>query len=383
MKVHLPSRALALAGIAVVFCAAAPAQTATAVRQAATAVPQAAIAAPSAQTPTPAKLSVGDPAPALSLEAFVRGEPVAALEKGTAYLLHFWAPWNKASVEQFAALTELQKRLGEKGLVVIGIASADVTGTTIEKVRAKLVDLGDAAQFTIAWDKGTATKDAFLKAAGRSALPCAVFVDKEGKIAVVESAPLVIRFADAIVAGTHDYAEFAAWQTKAARAPQTARNLATAYQAAKWADVLNYADELLDVDPITFGGNAQAHMLAQMKLGQTAKAEEWAVTWVAGPGKDSPQGLNAVAWALVDPANPFPDPDLDLALKAAERATALSKESDGAILDTLARVHFRKGDVTKALELQKLALERLKPDQEQFRAQIQATLEEYEAAAKK
>lgn len=335
------------------------------------------------QTPAPAKLKVGDAAPALSVESFVQGTPVAALEKGRTYLLHFWAPWNKASVEQLQALGEVQKAYAERGLVVLGIASTDVTGTTVEKVKSKLAELGPAVGFAVAWDKGTATKDAFLKAAGRTALPCAVIVDKEGRIALIENAALGLQFLDAVTAGTHDLAALAAWQVKAERAPQTDKNLQTAYEGRKWAEVLALASELLEVDPVGFGGRAQVRMVAQAKSGAADQAVAWARAWIELGGKNSPEGLNAVAWTLVDPAEPFPNPDIELALKAAQRSVELTKHEDGAILDTLARVHFVKGDVAKAIELQKQAVLKLKPAQSRFKAQIQATLEEYEAAAAK
>lgn len=342
-----------------------------------------------APTPPPApaqaapKLKVGDAAPAISVESFVQGTPVAALEKGKTYLLQFWAPWNKASVEQLASLAEVQKAYAEKGLVVIAVASTDVTGTTLEKVKTVAAEKAPGAPYAVAWDKGTETKDAFLKAAGRTALPCAVIVDKNGKIALIENVNLGLQFLDAVTAGTHDLAAMAEWQVKAARTAQTEKGLQTAYQGRKWAEVLTYADELLAVDPIGYGGNAQARMLAQSKSGAPEKAVEWAKTWIEGPGKDSPEGLNAVAWVLVDPADPFPKPDLDVAMKAATRSAELTKNGDGAILDTLARVYFLKGDVAKAIELQKLAIEKLRPNQMQFKGQIEAALKEYEAAAAK
>ena len=41
--------------------------------------------------------------------------------------------------------------------------------------------------------------------------------------------------------------------------------------------------------------------------------------------KDNAELLNEIAWFMVDPKNPFEKPDLDLALKAAERANELAK----------------------------------------------------------
>lgn len=334
-----------------------------------------------AQTPAPTKLKVGDPAPALSLDTFVKGTPITALEKGKTYVIQFWASWKKDSVEQLVGLSQIQKQYADKDVVIFGIASADVTGTTIDKVKQVITDKGDAITIPIAWDKGTETKDAFLKAAGRPQLPCAVIVDKEGKIAVLENANLGLQFLDSVVAGTHDLAQLAAWHIKAGRVQATTASAQTAFQGKKWADVMTHSTELLEVDPIAHGGQAQLLMMAQWKSGAPEKAVEWAKVWIDGPGKTSVEGLNAVAWVLVDPSDPFPKPDLELAMKAAERSAELSKHEDGPVLDTVARVYFLKGDVAKAIELQKQALVKLKPAQAQFKGQLEAALKEYEAAA--
>lgn len=337
--------------------------------------------APPIPTPEPAtKLAVGAQAPALSIESWVKGTPVPALEKGKVYLIQFWAPWSKTSVEQFALVSDLAKKHAEKGLVVIAIASADLSGTTLDKVEAAVAEKGDAIQFSVAWDKGTATKDAFLKAAGRTALPCCVLVDANGKIAFLESATRVGPFLQPVLDGTHDLTAIAAWQAKAERVPQTRKSLETAAQARKWPEIVALSAELIDVDPIEHGTHAQLRIYAEaVGLAAPDKALAWAKAFTDGPGWNSPEGMNAVAWTIVDPLNPFPKKDLELARKAADRAVDLTKGEDGAILDTQARVFFLMGDVQKAIAIQKKAIEKLKPAQAQFRAQLEAALKEYEA----
>jgi hypothetical protein len=88
------------------------------------------------------------------------------------------------------------------------------------------------------------------------------------------------------------------------------------------------------------------------------------------------QGLNAVAWGMVDPAAPAENPDLDLALRAAEAADQIAGHSDAAILDTLARVHFVRGDVAKAIELQTKAVDLAEGD---MKAELAKALAEYKA----
>jgi hypothetical protein len=61
----------------------------------------------------------------------------------------------------------------------------------------------------------------------------------------------------------------------------------------------------------------------------------------------------------------------------AERAVELTRRSDPSILDTLARVHFEKGRIDQAIELQTEAVERAPAD---MKGMLQRTLERYREA---
>lgn len=78
---------------------------------------------------------------------------------------------------------------------------------------------------------------------------------------------------------------------------------------------------------------------------------------------DSPRFLNQLAWLAANCNR-----KLDEALVQAERAVALEPDS-AAYVDTLAEVHYRRGDTAKALELAKRALE-LAPDNEEFQQRL-------------
>ena len=95
---------------------------------------------------------------------------------------------------------------------------------------------------------------------------------------------------------------------------------------------------------------------------------------------DSAQALNEIAWIIVD-APGLEKRDLALCEKLATRAVELTDRKDGAILDTLARVHFEKGNIDKAIELQTEAVAKAQPE---MKAEIEKTLAQYkEARAKK
>ena len=71
-------------------------------------------------------------------------------------------------------------------------------------------------------------------------------------------------------------------------------------------------------------------------------------------GWDNSQVLNQIAWTIAISGKPD---DLELALRAAERASETTDHQDAVILDTLARVHYELGDLDEALGWQRKAVE--------------------------
>ncbi|MFO0875454.1 MAG: hypothetical protein U0575_16000 [Phycisphaerales bacterium] len=90
---------------------------------------------------------------------------------------------------------------------------------------------------------------------------------------------------------------------------------------------------------------------------------------------DDAQTLNQIAWAVVDNEG-VQKRDLDFALAAATKANTASKGENAAVLDTLARIYWDKGDKAKAIETQKKAVEHA-PDNP-MGEEIRATLKKYE-----
>jgi tetratricopeptide (TPR) repeat protein len=69
---------------------------------------------------------------------------------------------------------------------------------------------------------------------------------------------------------------------------------------------------------------------------------------------DNATALNQIAWEIATEGG---GRDLDLALKAARRGSALRSHRDAAILDTLARVYYEQGELDEAIRWQKKAVE--------------------------
>ena len=84
-------------------------------------------------------------------------------------------------------------------------------------------------------------------------------------------------------------------------------------------------------------------------------ANETARALIEKAGDDGRQ-LDQLAWMMAT-APEAKGIDFDIALSAAQKAVTLSEEKDVSAIETLARVHFRKGNVAEAVALQKKCLE--------------------------
>jgi len=144
-------------------------------------------AQPAAKEPAPAKLAVGDKAPAIKVEKFVKGEPVTGFEKGHVYVVEFWATWCGPCRQVFPHLSEMQREFKDKGVTFIGTniwEDKSYTPDTLAKVEKFVKEQGDKMDYTVAYDGADKAMDkAYMQASGRRGIPSAFIVDGEGKVA--------------------------------------------------------------------------------------------------------------------------------------------------------------------------------------------------------
>lgn len=294
----------------------------------------------------PFKLMVGDPAPPLSVEKWVKGEPITGFEKGKVYVVEFWATWCGPCIAAMPHLSELQKEYKDDGVTIIGMTSQD-RSNTLEKVEKMVADKGDTMGYTVAWDTERKTNEAYMRAAGQNGIPCSFVVDREGRIAYIGHPMGLDGPLAQIVEGTYDIEKAAADYRKARelepKLQPLEQRLIRAVQARDWKAAKDVASEVADLEPRTG---------AQM--------------------------LNFVAWTIVDPEGSVEDKNLlDTALAAAEQAAKLTDHKDASILDTLALAHFLRGDTAKAVEIQTKAVELARDPN--LKAELQGRLDEFKA----
>ena len=342
-------------------------------------------------------LFLGDKAPEIQVSKWVKGEPVTGFEKGKTYVVEYWATWCGPCKTSIPHLTELQK--ANKDVKFIGVS---VWENDQSKVEPFVKDMGEKMDYTVAMDDVPAPADGdkatrsasmdgkmaktWMAAAGQHGIPTAFIINGEGKIAWIGHPMQMEEPLAKITSGKWDLAKEAAdyrksMETEAKMRPLQ-RKLQQAMATGDTDGALSVIDEISALDPKAAAGFApQKFVILLTEKKDFDKAYAFGNEIVDGVCKDNAMALNQIAWTIVDPQGDVEKKDLKLALKAAQRAFEVTKGKDAAITDTLAKVYFDSGDMTKALEYQEKAAKLAEGTQ--FEDEIKGRLEEFKEAAKK
>ncbi|MFG0329735.1 MAG: redoxin domain-containing protein [Phycisphaerales bacterium] len=315
-------------------------------------------------------LSVGDAAPAIEISHWVKGEEVKSFENGKVYVVEFWATWCGPCRASMPHISELQTEFRDYGVTFIGV-SDEKLATVVDFLAQKddeNVLWYDKIDYTLATDPDRSVFDSYMKAAGQNGIPTAFIVGKTGE---VEWIGHPVRIDDPLAKVVRDE-----WNRDEFRREfEAQRKLNEAMKSGNYQEALGYIDELMKVDEERYGYLLSTKfqvMLGDMnepakayKIGEQAVERSW----------DNANALNSIAWFVVD--NPkVQERNLDFAMKVAQRAAELSDHKNGAILDTLARVYYEKGDLDAAIKWQRKAVE--SENEGPMRTQLKEVLEQYE-----
>lgn len=322
------------------------------------------------------KLEAGDKAPELSIEKWVKGEPVTGFEKGKVYVVEFWATWCGPCIASMPHLSELQRQYKEKGVTIIGVTSED-PNNSLEQVESMASDKGDGMGYTVAWDTGRKTSEAWMKAAGQNGIPCSFLVDQTGTIAYIGHPMWLDEPLEMVVAGTWDIKK----DTERLKARQRRLNKVYSLVNSDKAAALKAVEEAEAEDP------AVAPRIADIKYGlllETGNEEKGYALgrelYEKAVKEHDAETLNVLAWTIVNPTGNVAKKDLDFALKAALAADEATGSRNAAIIDTLAWVYFSRGDANKAVELETKAIE---VATDRMRPELERSLEEFKKGPNK
>jgi thiol-disulfide isomerase/thioredoxin len=291
------------------------------------------------------KLSVGDAAPGLDIEKWVKGSETT-LEEGNVYVVEFWATWCGPCKKSIPHLSELQKRHSDDGMTIIGVSSEEAK--VVEKfVRAQ----GEKMAYTVAVDRRESTKRAWMEAAKQNGIPCAFIVDRKGKIAFIGH-PLDDEFESTlkqVLTGRFD----AKLQKQADPVLTAARNART---LKNWRSAMRYYDDVINLDPAVFASIAlEKFQMILVDMDDRQQAYDYARKLMDEVFANDAGALQMLVEKVVtDPKIEESKRNTEFALEAAEASRRLSN-GDPPSLASVALVHYKRGEFDKAIDLQKKA----------------------------
>ena len=340
-------------------------------------------------TAAPKRLTIGDKAPDVDIEHWVKGvemdrrgnfTPLTTWEPGQVYLLEFWATWCPPCVGSMPHLSELQEKHAKDGLHVIGVSSESLPKVIEFLFKTYERDgkvQNDRTHYTLTTDPDGSTHDSFFRAAGQTGIPCGFVIGKTGEVEWIGHPMQVDKVIEDVLAGTWDRTAYKAEFEEKRRIADLRAAFNAAYrplrQANDWEGCWKVLEELGAELP-----NLEMERAHVLLVGLKRTDEGYAILKEhAEAAKESPQGLNRIAWWIVDTKDLEPR-DLDLAQSLAEKACELAEHKDASIMDTLAHVHHARGELDKAIEIQTQAVE-LAADNERLQKQLTQVLETWKS----
>lgn len=334
------------------------------------------------EEPSSPKLKVGDPAPKLQVGKWVQGDPVTKFEQGKAYIVEFWATWCGPCRTTIPHLNEIHNKYKDKGLIVIG---QDCWERNTDEVPKFIAKMGDKMTYRVALDDMEGSEkgkmaETWMQAANQNGIPAAFLVDTKGRIAWIGH-PMGLKetVIEQVLAGTFDVKKAAAEHEVRAKNEAQTRTLwqefNTRARKKDWEgaeSTLGKIEKLLPEEERPYVDMTRFRIALEKKEYDAAYK---LARSLSDANQENAMLQNQLAWTIATTKG-LEKRDLELAETMAKRANDATKGKDAAILDTVARVAFLKGNKEEAISLQEKAIELADAGS---RKSLQKTLDSYKA----
>ena len=257
-------------------------------------------------------------------------------------------------------LAEIQKKYKDQ-VTVLAISDEDFDKVEAFMVKDSIIEgktWAQAMSYIVATDPDKSVKNEVFMAAGGRGIPSSFIIGNDGKIEWIGHPSRMDEPLAAVLDGTWDRAAARKKYGDDQALQREMNKIRSALSTAARANDEKAVMEIFDEAATRFPDNLSLKMHKWSLL--LTRFHNYDAAYAVGRelvenNFDDSMLLNTIAWSIADTEG-LEVRDLDLAMKAAAQANNLTGSEDAAILDTLARVYFEKGDLESAVKWQKLAV---------------------------
>lgn len=130
-------------------------------------------------------LNIGDPAPPIRVQSWIKGPPVQRFEKGKVYVVDFWATWCRPCIASMPRLSDLAHQYKDHVTFLAIDIWEDRNGhkASIPKIISFVDSMDSRMNFQVAMDDGNFMLHHWIKAFDESGIPTDFVVDAAGRVA--------------------------------------------------------------------------------------------------------------------------------------------------------------------------------------------------------
>src|SRR5580698_3323021 len=120
-------------------------------------------------------LNIGDHAPPLRMRGWLKGTPMESFERGSIYVVEFWATWCGPCIAEMPHLSFVADKYKTRAIVVgVDVMERD---TSMKKIRAFVDSMGGDMGYSVAIDDSNFMTTRWINASGESGIPVAFVVN--------------------------------------------------------------------------------------------------------------------------------------------------------------------------------------------------------------